>query len=62
MQEFAYALAFISSSDRKPATLGVAIDPVRGTDGRHPDRQSVAIAHNLILDGFISGITRGAVR
>ena len=64
MQEFAYALAFISSSDRKPVTVGVAIDLVRGTDGRHtgsPGYQS-PIAYNLFLDGFISGITEGAVR
>jgi multiple sugar transport system permease protein len=30
MQEFVYALAFISSSDEKPVTLGVATDLVRG--------------------------------
>jgi multiple sugar transport system permease protein len=30
MQEFVYALTFISSSDEKPVTLGVATDLVRG--------------------------------
>ena len=30
MQEFVYALTFISSSDQKPVTLGVATDLVRG--------------------------------
>ncbi len=30
MQEFVYALTFISSSDEKPVTLGVATDLIRG--------------------------------
>ena len=30
MQEFVYALTFISSSDQKPVTLGVATDLGRG--------------------------------
>ena len=46
LQEFVYALTFISSSSQKPITLGVATDLVRGDifywgeiDGRRVDRQ-----------------------
>ncbi len=70
MQEFVYALTFISSSDEKPVTLGVATDLVRGDIFYWGELMAaaliasvpVAIAYNLFLDRFISGITGGAVK
>jgi len=70
MQEFVYALTFISSSDQKPITLGVATDLVRGDVYYWGELMAaalitsipVAIAYNLFLDRFISGITGGAVK
>jgi multiple sugar transport system permease protein len=70
MQEFVYALTFISSSDQKPITLGVATDLVRGDVYYWGELMGaaliasipVAIAYNLFLDRFISGITGGAVK
>lgn len=70
MQEFVYALTFISSSDEKPVTLGVATDLVRGDvfywgelmAGALIASVPVAIAYNLFLDRFITGITGGAVK
>jgi multiple sugar transport system permease protein len=70
MQEFVYALTFISSSEEKPVTLGVATDLVRGDvyywgelmAGALIASIPVAIAYNLFLDRFISGITGGAVK
>jgi multiple sugar transport system permease protein len=70
MQEFVYALTFISSSDQKPVTLGVATDLVRGDIFYWGELMGaaliasipVAIAYTLFLDRFISGITGGAVK
>jgi multiple sugar transport system permease protein len=70
LQEFVYALTFISSSDQKPVTLGVVTDLVRGDvfywgelmAGALIASIPVAIAYNLFLDRFISGITGGAVK
>lgn len=70
MQEFVYALTFISSSSQKPITLGVATDLVRGDifywgelmAGALIASVPVAIAYNLFLDRFIAGITGGAVK
>jgi multiple sugar transport system permease protein len=70
MQEFVYALTFISSSDEKPVTLGVATDLVRGDvfywgelmAGALIASIPVAITYNLFLDRFISGLTGGAVK
>jgi multiple sugar transport system permease protein len=70
MQEFVYALTFISASDQKPITLGVATDLVRGDVFYWGELMGaaliasvpVAIAYNLFLDRFISGITGGAVK
>src|SRR5262249_15088892 len=70
MQEFVYALSFISSSDEKPVTLGVATDLIRGDIFYWGELMGaaliasvpVAIAYNLFLDRFISGITGGAVK
>jgi len=70
LQEFVYALTFISSSAQKPVTLGVATDLIRGDiffwgeimAGALIASIPVAIAYNLFLDRFISGITSGAVK
>jgi multiple sugar transport system permease protein len=70
LQEFVYALTFISASAEKPITLGVATDLVRGDiffwgeimAGALIAAIPVAIAYNLFLDRFISGITGGAVK
>jgi multiple sugar transport system permease protein len=70
MQEFVYALTFISSSEDKPVTLGVATDLIRGDIFYWGELMGaaliasvpVAIAYNLFLDRFISGITGGAVK
>jgi multiple sugar transport system permease protein len=70
LQEFVYALTFISSSDQKPITLGVATDLIRGDifywgeimAGALIASIPVAIAYNFFLDRFIAGITGGAVK
>jgi multiple sugar transport system permease protein len=70
LQEFVYALTFISSSNQKPITLGVATDLIRGDifywgeimAGALIASIPVAIAYNLFLDRFIAGITGGAVK
>jgi len=70
LQEFVYALTFISSTAQKPITLGVATDLVRGDiffwgeimAGALIASIPVAVAYNLFLDRFISGITGGAVK
>jgi multiple sugar transport system permease protein len=70
LQEFVYALTFVSTGSQKPVTLGVATDLVRGDiyywgelmAGALIASIPVAIAYNLFLDRFITGITGGAVR
>jgi multiple sugar transport system permease protein len=70
LQEFVYALTFISSTAQKPITLGVATDLVRGDiffwgeimAGALIASIPVAIAYSFFLDRFISGITGGAVK
>jgi multiple sugar transport system permease protein len=70
LQEFVYALTFVSSSSQKTITLGVATDLVRGDiffwgelmAGALIAAIPVAIAYNLFLDRFIAGITGGAVK
>ncbi|HTW53760.1 MAG TPA: carbohydrate ABC transporter permease [Stellaceae bacterium] len=70
LQEFVYALTFISSSSQKTITLGVATDLVRGDiffwgelmAGALITAIPVAIAYNFFLDRFIAGITGGAVK
>jgi multiple sugar transport system permease protein len=70
LQEFVYALTFVSSSSQKPVTLGVVTDLVRGDvfywgelmGGALLASVPVGIAYNLFLDRFISGITGGAVK
>lgn len=70
LQEFVYALTFVSSSDQKPITLGVSTDLIRGDvffwgeimAGALIAAVPVAIAYDLFLDRFIAGITGGAVK
>ena len=70
LQEFVYALTFVSTSSEKPITLGVATDLIRGDifywgeimAGALLASIPVAIAYNIFLDRFISGITGGAVK
>ncbi|MGY3485129.1 multiple sugar transport system permease protein [Bradyrhizobium sp. USDA 4011] len=70
LQEFVYALTFISSTAEKPVTLGVATDLIRGDiffwgeimAGALIAGIPVAVAYNFFLDRFIAGITGGAVK
>lgn len=70
MQDFVYALTFISTAAAKPMTLGVVTDLVRGDiffwgelmAGALIAGLPVAIIYNLFLDDFISGITAGALK
>jgi len=70
MQEFVYALTFISSVDRMTVSLGVPIALVRG-DVYHWGALMaaalvisipLAIIYNLFIDRFIQGFTMGAVK
>jgi len=70
MQDFVYALTFISPSDQKPVTLGVVSDLIRGDEffwgslmaGALIVAIPVAIAYNFFLDHFVQGITGGAIK
>jgi multiple sugar transport system permease protein len=70
MQDFLYALAFVSVSDQKPVPVGVATELVRGDiyfwgslmAGALLVGVPVAIVYNLFLDKFISGITGAAIK
>jgi len=70
LQEFVYALTFVSASAQKPITLGVTTDLIRGDifywgeimAGALIASIPVAIAYNFFLDRFIAGITGGAVK
>jgi multiple sugar transport system permease protein len=70
MQEFVYALTFISSVDRMTVSLGVPIALVRG-DVYHWGALMaaalftsipLAVVYNLFIDRFIQGFTMGAVK
>jgi multiple sugar transport system permease protein len=70
MQDFLYALAFVSVSDQKPVPLGVATELIRGDiyfwgslmAGALLVGVPVAIVYNFFLDKFISGITGAAIK
>jgi multiple sugar transport system permease protein len=70
MQEFVYALTFVSSSTEKPVTLGVVTDLIRGDvyfwgslmAGALVAGVPVAILYNFFLDYFVEGITGGALK
>jgi multiple sugar transport system permease protein len=70
MQDFLYALAFVSISGQKPVPLGVATDLVRGDvyfwgslmAGALLVGVPVAILYDLFLDKFITGLTGAALK
>jgi multiple sugar transport system permease protein len=70
MQDFLYALAFVSVGDQKPVPLGVATELIRGDvfywgslmAGALLVGVPVAILYNFFLDRFITGITGAAVK
>jgi len=70
MQEFIYALTFISSENQVPVTLGVSTVLVRGDIFYWGSLMAaalitsipLAIVFNLFLDRFIMGITGGAMK
>ncbi len=70
MQEYVYALVFVSDSDEKMVTLGVVTDLVRGDvffwgslmAGALFIAVPVAIAYNFFMDSFVKGITGGALK
>lgn len=70
MQDFLYALSFVSVSDQKPVPLGVATDLIRGDvyfwgslmAGALIVGVPVAILYSFFLDRFIAGITSAAVK
>ncbi len=69
MQEFIYALTFVSSAAQKPVTLGVATDLIRGDiffwgslmAGALIAGVPVAILYSFFLEQFVAGLT-GAVK
>jgi len=70
MQEFVYALTFVSSSDQKPVTLGVPTELIRGDVFFWGPLMAaamlagipVAVLYNFFLDYFVEGITGGALK
>jgi multiple sugar transport system permease protein len=70
LQEYVYALTFVSSSSEKLITLGVVTDLVRGDvffwsplmAGALIVAIPVALVYNLFLDTFVKGITGGALK
>lgn len=70
MQEFVYALTFVSTSSEKPVTLGVVTELIRGDvyfwgslmAGALMAGVPVAILYNFFLDYFVEGITGGALK
>jgi len=70
MQEYVYALTFVSSSDEKMITLGVVTDLIRGDvffwgslmAGALIVSIPVAIVYNLFMDTFVRGITGRALQ
>jgi multiple sugar transport system permease protein len=70
MQDFLYALAYVSISNQKPIPLGVATELIRGDvyfwgslmAGALLVGIPVAILYNIFLDRFIAGITGAAIK
>ena len=70
MQEFIYALTFISSENQTTLTLGVSTDLVRGDIFYWGSLMAaaliasipLAVLYNFFLDRFIMGITGGAMK
>ena len=70
MQEYVYALTFVSSSEEKMVTLGVVTNLIRGDvffwgslmAGALIVSLPVALAYNFFMDTFVKGITGGALK
>lgn len=70
VQEFVYALTFVSSTSQKTITVGVPTDLMRGDLFFWGSLMAaaliagipVAIVYNLFLDRFLVGITGGAIK
>jgi multiple sugar transport system permease protein len=70
LQEFVYALTFISSVERMTVSLGVPVALVRGDVYHWGSLMAaalftsipLAIPYNLFIDRFIQGFTMGAVK
>jgi multiple sugar transport system permease protein len=70
MQEYVYALTFVSSSEEKMVTLGVVTNLIRGDvffwgslmAGALIVSIPVAVAYNFFMDTFVRGITGGALK
>jgi multiple sugar transport system permease protein len=70
MQDFVYALTFVSSSDQKVVTIGVVTELIRGDvffwgslmAGALIAGIPVAILYSFFLDYFVRGITGGALK
>ena len=70
MQDFIYALTFVSSSDQKVVNIGVVTELIRGDvffwgslmAGALIAGIPVAILYSFFLDYFVKGITGGAVK
>ncbi len=70
MQDFVYALTFVSSSDQKVVNIGVVTELIRGDvfywgslmAGALIAGVPVAILYSFFLDYFVKGITGGAVK
>ncbi len=70
MQDFVYALTFISSLDKMTVSLGVPVALVRGDVFYWGSLMAaclftsipIAIVYNLFIDRFIAGLTAGALK
>jgi multiple sugar transport system permease protein len=70
MQDFVYALSFVTSSDEKVVTIGVVTELIRGDvffwgslmAGALIAGVPVAILYSFFLDYFVKGITGGAIK
>jgi multiple sugar transport system permease protein len=70
MQDFVYALTFVSSSDQKVVTVGVVTELIRGDvffwgslmAGALIAGVPVAVLYTFFLDRFVAGITGGAIK
>ena len=70
MQDYVYALSFVSSSDEKVVTIGVVTELIRGDvffwgslmAGALIAGIPIAILYSYFLDYFVKGITGGAVK
>jgi multiple sugar transport system permease protein len=70
VNEFVYAITFISSSDNRTLTVGVPTDLIRGDLFNWPGIMAailipsipLALVYNVFLNRFIAGFTGGAFR